>query len=558
MAKELIVDSFPTAPPDNTAGLLLSLPTLAQAAFGVIVAAFAGIMAAGLLGDAPVRMAPILLSLLLLPARAVLARPERTRRDEEDAAATAALRASGELARIEVHVAELGAAAYGLRPVGIIVLRQEIGARIVGAWRRNYLALGSNTARQIAAELNKPAPAEWVRALLLHELAHVAAHDSQRVGLAEELLRGAFTILPWWIFFLAFWIGMGLQGLAAALAFDFAAVPGMPPGVAELANGLIALDPSVEAEMVRRAAEVSFPNLMIFVVLSLWPIALTSGILYLFFWRWMLRVQEHYADLRAMRQGVSATALDKAQGQLFAFSQQQQPLWWRAWSQFTGRLRALWPRPLDRLRRWFAAHPTRAERQAILAAPERVYADWQRVAWSTAVLSVGLDVIFASPLFLYHTISVHLYPLTALMLLSTWLLPQLILGQPIRRPLLRVMLLLVSIRAIWLALNSALLVMQVFLFPNAALELLNSIVIAGARYSRALADMPFTDPTEALGSLVGAVGLEALELAGLAVALALYVAAQRRNPAAAARRHWPLVAGVAVAVYAVMLLLSRF
>ncbi len=29
------------------------------------------------------------------------------------------------------------------------------------------------------------------------------------------------------------------------------------------------------------------------------PIALTSGILYLFFWRWMLRVQEHYADLRA-------------------------------------------------------------------------------------------------------------------------------------------------------------------------------------------------------------------------------------------------------------------
>ena len=299
MAEGLIVESAPTAPLGNTVGLLLSLPTLAQAAFGVIVAAFAGIMAAGLLGGAPVRMAPILLSLLILPARAVLARPERTRRDEEDAAATAALRAGGELARIEAYVTELGATAYGLRPVGVIVLRQEIEARIVGAWRRNYLALGSHTARQIAAELSKPAPAEWVRALLLHELAHVAAHDSQRVGFAEELLRGAFTILPWWILFLAFWIGMALQGLAAALAFDFAAVPGMPPDVAQMANSLIALDPSVEAEMLQRAAEISFANLMIFVVLSLWPIALTSGILYLFFWRWMLRVQEHYADLRA-------------------------------------------------------------------------------------------------------------------------------------------------------------------------------------------------------------------------------------------------------------------
>lgn len=192
-----------------------------------------------------------------------------------------------------------------------------------------------------------------------------------------------------------------------------------------------------------------------------------------------------------------------------------------------------------------------------MAAPERIYADWRRMAWSTAVLSVGLDIIFASPLFLYHAFSVHLYPLTTLMLLSTWLLPQLILGQPIRRPLLRVMLLLVGVRALWLALNSALLVGQIFLFPNTALEMLNGIVIAGAHYSRALTDMPFTDPAEALGSVVGAVGLEALELAGLVVALALYLAAQRRNPAAAARRHWPLVAAAGAAVYAVMLLISR-
>ena len=543
---------------DEQAAVVLALPTLAQAAFGVIVVAFVGIAAAALIGDAPLRMEPIILSLFLLPARAVLGRPEQARRLEEDAAATRRLAASGELGRVERAVTELAQAAYGLPPVGVLILRQPIGAYMIGSWRRNYLALGHKTAARIAAGLAAPEPPEWVRALLLHELSHVAARDPQRVGFAGELLRGAFTVLPWWILFLCFWIGMALQGLDAALSFDFAAVPGIPLQLSEAANGLIALDPATRAEYAQRAADTNFPSLVIFVVLSLWPIALVAGILYAVFWRWMLRLQEHYADLQARQQGVTAASLTAARGWVYPWTVGRARLWSRAARWVPDRLASLMPRLAERVRQWFRSHPTPQERAAILESPQRLYDDWQRVAWSTAILSLGLDVIFASPLFLYHNYLVHLYPLTGLVLLSTWLLPQLVLKNPIGRPLRQVLLLIVAVRAAWLALNMLLLVVPMFLFPAAALELLNVIVIAGSRFVGRLAEAPVTDPMMGLAAMAGAVGVEVLELAGLVVALAIYIAVQRRAPDLAARRHWALVAAIGVAVLALVMVVAQW
>lgn len=351
---------------------------------------------------------------------------------------------------------------------------------------------------------------------------------------------------------------MSLQGLDAALSFDVAAVPGMTPEMAEHVNALFALDPATRAEYSRRAAETNYAGLIIFVVLSLWPIALVTGILYLVFWRWMLRLQEHYADLHATQRGVTFGALGTAYGFAHAMHSDRPPLWSRLTGRVVDSLWRLIPGVMGRAEKWFGVHPTWSERGTIVREPEQLYDNWQRVAWSTAILSVGLDVIFASPLFIYHNFFVHLYPLTGLILLSTWLLPQLALGRPVGRPLRRALLVIIAVRAAWLGLNMLMLAVQIFLFPLLALEVLNLIVIAGSRYVGQLTEAPVTDPMMGLGAMAGAVGVELLEMVGLIVALALYIVVQRRAPTVAARRHWALVATLGLGIYAILVVVARW
>jgi hypothetical protein len=539
----------------DAADLLLNLPTLAQAAFWVIVVTFAGVLLASIIGGAPIRMEPIVLSLLLLPARAVLANPDKQRAAREDAEAARRLAASGVLGRIAAELNRTARESYGWqRPVGLIIGSDPFGVQAVCSWRRDYLLVGRLAAERMAADLNDDP--DTVRAIFLHELAHIAHRDHQRVGFAGELLRGSVTILPWWMLFITFWLGMAVQGIAAALALDFTQLPELDPAIGKTLNDALLPDAAMRADMLARAESTNLASLLIFVFLSFLPIAITGGILYLFFWRWMVRLQEHYADIAARQRGALPYHLIKAMG--FGTPMKNAPTR-RLWS-----MSAILPRRRTRSLRsrpsranWFSMHPTRRERAAVFARPALLYTDWKRVAWSAAVLSVGLDVILAGPLFAYHGLPLHLYMATGILLLSTWLLPQLATRQGISRDLGRALAVIIGVRLTWLALNIALLAVQVLVFPARALVLLNAIAIAGSRYTGPLTELPFVDPMVGLRAAIPAVLLEGLQIGGLLLAVALYVGWMRRarvdGPAAAIRRrHWAGVLIIIAVVYAAM------
>lgn len=539
------------APPPATAAVMLALPTLAQAAFWVILAAFGGVLVVAVAGNAPVRMEPIVLSLFLLPARRLMSRPDDPRHTGHDPAATQRLRDSGHYDRLLAQINALATEVYGhTRPIGLLISRSPADAQAVSSWRRDYVVMGHELARMLVDQSSQP----WTRALLLHEIAHIAYRDSRRLGFAGELLRGSVTILPWWILFVGLWVGVGLGGARAALDFSFAQVTGIPAAWVEPLDELIAVNAATRADILQKTATLNYGSLLIFLILSLWPIALTGGILYFFYWRWMLRLQEHYADLALARAGHSWQDVGVAMGNAAAAALTVAP---------AGE-RSVPSRPARFGLPFFGLHPDRTERQTVFQSPERLFADWRRVAAATAALSIGLDLIFASPLFLYHPVRLHLTVLTGLLLLGSWLLPQLVLGRPFGRELARILAVVIGVRAAWLALNLLLLGVQVVFMPLRALELLNVLVIAGSRYVGNLDSLPVSDLGGAASAMLGAVGLEALQLTGLLAGLGLYLLYQRRaaahyytkgrgdNSVALRRGHWLSILLISVLLYAVM------
>lgn len=270
----------------------------------------------------------------------------------------------------------------------------------------------------------------------------------------------------------------------------------------------------------------------------------------------MVRLQEHYADLTMSRLGIGWDKFKEVIGVLtppFAVGATER-------GRRLDRGAPMFPDASETSRAaFFALHPTRAEREAVWQTPELLLGDWRRVAWATAILSLGLDQILASPLFAYHSLRLHLYILTALLLVCTWVLPNLALGRSFRRELGRILLLIVVVRAVWLALNILLLGVQVFLSPSGALELLNSIVIAGSRYVGALDSLPVADLGLALSAVLAAVALEVLQLGGLLAAIGLYIVIMRRLVARyhddlprIRRIHWLSTLLVGALVYAVL------
>lgn len=540
----------------NDTELLLNLPTLAQAAFWVIVVTFVGVLLASIVGGAPIRMEPIVLSLLLLPARAVLANPDKQRAAREDPEATRRLAANGNIDRLTNELNRVAAESYSLkRSVGLIIGSDPYGVQAVCSWRRDYLLVGHKAAEKMI-ELLESDPAT-VRAVFLHELAHIAHRDHPRVGFAGELLRGSVTILPWWMLFITFWVGMAMQGLAAALSIDFSQIPDISPTFGQTLNDALLPDAAMRAEMLARAESTNLGSLLIFVFLSFLPIAITGGILYLFFWRWMVRLQEHYADVAARQRGTTPHHLVKAMGFGTPMNISSAKRQWSMAALLPKRSKKVSIHTKPSAMNWFRMHPTWKERTAVFAQPALLYTDWKRVAWSAAILSVGLDVILASPLFAYHGLPLHLYMATALLLLSTWLLPRLVTRQPIGGDLGRVLLIIIGVRVVWLALNIALLAVQVLFFPANALILLNAIAIAGSRYTGALTELPFVDPMEGLLAALPAAMLEALQIGGMLLGVAIYVWWMRRAPAdapiaAIRRRHWATLLVIIIGIYAIM------
>ena len=542
-----------------------NLPTQTEAAFWLIVIVFLGVLLAAGTGASPLYMPPIVLSLLLLPLRAVLALPGRELA-HQDSVATQNLQANGAYQQLQNAITGLAVQAGFHRPIKLVISRRPDEARAFGSWRRHYLLLGEAVATKLVEDLANETHRAKAQAMLLHEIGHIVHKDVQRIGYTRQLLRSCVTIVPWWMFFLMGWLSFSLLMGQAFLDFDPAGFANADPLLRELFAGAWNISPATRADIAGKVQTISLGLLLNFIVYAFWPIAVTGSVLWLFYWRQMVRVQEYYADALAATGIGGELAVLQAMGRYRTWFRPAVPaprLAWRAWpAQFrVGIRRLLTPRSLAfvgqparsipaGLRQWFTLHPTYKQRYQCLQEPRQILAGWPQTAWPAAFLTLALDVMLISPLASYYLLGypIHFGTLAIFALLSVWLLPHVVQGEPFGWPLAKGLLAIFGVRWLWLALNLGLLLGVVFLLPGIAYEELNLLVLAMSGFSRLPDAMPVTDPAGlALQIIPGYLLLQMFQLAvvvGLLLAYAAWQRAAARQPAAPGRevnwrrRHW--------------------
>ncbi len=549
------------------------LPSQTTATFYLILLVFLGTLLSALIGPSPVCMTPVVLSLLVLPVRAVLATPRREM-TLEDKAATEALKAQGLYQKVQETIDALAAEAGFGRPIRLLVSRRPHEARATGSWRRHYILLGSSILEQIAHDLDHPDHREKARALLLHEIGHHVHRDVQRIRYAGELLKSSATLLPWWTLFLVGWLSFALLMGEAFLGFDIHSVNTLTPEVRQMLAPLVDLSPAQRTQITNQIQNVSLGLLLGFLINAFLPIIVIGFVLWLFFWRRMVRLQEYYADGLVRSHGFPWEALAAAMGRypdlltpaspapssLGVWLQQTliQPV--RKAVQPLGFFRRL-PGEKSYLNRWFALHPTYRQRVLQMRDPQRLFEGWQSVAWSTAILVLALDVMLVNPLTSYHLAAfpVHMSTLGIFLMVSTWFLPFLASNRPFRRPLLFILLIIFAVRWIWLLINAGLLPVLALFVPSLATEILNLTIITGARSAVLPETLLVLDPLqESLALLPRLFALQTLQLGGVVLLLGVYYKLQknvaRRAPATQWRpRHWLIVVGLSSVVGALFL-----
>lgn len=530
-------------------------------------------MIAGAVGPSPVLMWPTTLTVLILPVRALLSWPDREIKKRQNLQATVELTANGTLPRLQTALTTLAKTNGYHEPIKIIIGSATDKINAVGSWRRHYLFIGQEVAQQLDRDLQMPERQTVAEAALLHEIAHFLHRDVQRVGYTRELLRSSFIVILWWMLFLLGWLGFtGLAG-QAFLDFDLSQVPGIDPIALELLTPLFSLSPAERAEMVEKVEAISIALVLNYILNAFVPIIWMGFFLWLFFWRRMLRLQEHYADYFVNSVTQQPAALRTAwldyepQSLLVITAQQRLPARLQeAWQTLLFQITDLspftatnWYRWLTNriyhLKQWFAYHPTFDQRSTLLLNPMGIYESWQGVALTTLALVLALEVLLITPLIGYHTGTyiIHFATLTIFILLGTWTLPLLVQQQAVQLSLKKSLVLIYGVRWIWILLNFVLIIFLAIAAPDYALEFLNSVVFAGGRFAGNPSSLPVDDALALSLSIIPSyLGLQLLSLGVVLLLLFVYLRLQHRVVQTGAsvnwrRWHWELIFCLSVA-----------
>lgn len=491
-----------------------AFPTQADAAYWVIVVVLLVVFTGGLVGESPVCMLPVAITMLVLPIRAVLSSPERELA-AQDLKATERLQETGAYQRLQASIDDLGREIGVSRLIKLVISKEPNEARAFGSWRRHFILLGSEVARQLDLDLRHEAHREKARALLAHEIAHLHHRDVQHIGYTRELLRSCFVILPWWGLFLTGWLGFAFLSVDALLAFDAHDLVALDPALLSSVSPALDVLLDQKVEIAEKTQSVSFRLVMNFLVTALWPILFIGFVLWLFYWRRMIRLQEFYADNLTLEITNSEESLLKAFGRYPAWvrlagSENSLGVHIRALARelsfsFEEQLFRLsstvyeqWHFSRNRISRWFDLHPTYVERLRSLRDPIIVQNDWRGVAGSVAVLVLSLNVLLISPMATYHSLGnpIYLATIATFVMLSTWVLPFIVNKQPLLRQLVKVLAVVFVLRAIFVVVDRFAVILLAIAAPTVAVEFLNSLLLAIARYSRPITTPPVTDPLE--------------------------------------------------------------
>ena len=547
--------------PDSELIDLRRLPTQTDAAYWVIVLVILGTALAGTIGGSPILMWPITLTLLALPIRAVLALPEQEMR-HVDQTATAELSQEGTLNGLHTVIQSLAQEHGFTGPIHLLIDRNPSTARAFGTWRRHYILLGVPLARKLYADWQTSEHQAKARALLLHEIAHLLHKDVQRISYTRALLRSTFLVTGWWALFLIGWLTLSQLLLPVLLDLDFTALTQVDPVTVALVERFTALSEAEKVELSDKLESINFSLVIGYIANAFVPLVAMGAVLWLFYWRRMLRLQEFYADQLAW------AGTQNVQKVVAAFG--RYPQWFRAKpsppkTRLT-RLRALttqmfqftphttWDNQPPTWPRWFSLHPTYQERYQCLTAPHTLTQQWINPTVAIAVLVVALEVLLVSPLASYHFSSfpIHFVSIMTFVLVSTWWAPLLITGQPYRSALSKMLLCIYGLRTGWLLINVSLLVIGWYLAPELLLAALNLIVFTAGRYAGTPPlELPLPSLAGMLNWVPSFVGLQIAGPVTVLLALSLYYVVHRhfiaRNQVDVnwPRRHWRNVAAIA-------------
>jgi len=420
--------SVPTAVPKLN---ILALPSHTFILFALIALVVLGAALASLLPGSHLWWPPIVIGMALLPLRDFLHRPDRHMKRQG-----LARRAGDTTAIIEAELASLGAD----KPPMVVTADKPLGAHAFGTFRRRYIGLGRSLAQTLSEGLKAQAgrQRDRFRAILAHELAHFLNRDVWLMWLSYGLLKMMVLVMG-----LNLWIGVNLSAFIIEngpevarpeffenLSQDLAQMlPGMPVlDLRWIYDAFYQQNPTVMEHLAdpNRRLENWLPHFF-YLVSAHWPFAFSGLVLFVVYWRRLLRVRELYADARAAALMGDASIVLEANAlhsTIVALSPVSRSPWKRLeW----------FSRPLKRiplLGRQLALHPRRRERKDCLEEPLRAFGSWRWIAISVGLAVALLDFLLRGTLtaaYIYEP-GAHLPFLAAFLVFATWLLPQVCMG----------------------------------------------------------------------------------------------------------------------------------
>lgn len=414
---------------------ILALPSYTAILFGLIVVVTLGAALSSLLPDSQVWWPPFVFGLLLLPWRDFLHWPDREKRQhrlqplpgtENEPLSTALARFSDQtnnsgpqILTSEYHDVIHAFGTFRRRFIGI---GHALGSSLV-----QFIQTGSEDARRSAS------------AILAHELAHFTNRDVQLVGFSRSLIKvtALVALFNAWVAvqLVVFMILVGPEVVQPQFwreLGNLVPIPGID--LLPLHDSLRLQDPVAFDRIGDTANAISFTFYAFRLALSYLPFAFGAAVLYLFFWRKLLRVREFYADARVAEMFGNAEVVRDAM-QMYSTLQMTLSAPVTAWH---GRLSSWRQRISTTLTKLplLAYRPPDREIEAALGNPLHALGKpWQVAAW-TGAAALLLDVILRGSLTILRINQPGAYVpvLAALAVFAVWLLPRLCQGGAAMRP----------------------------------------------------------------------------------------------------------------------------
>ena len=478
-----------------------ALPSQTTVDFWIIVITILGIFVAGAIGFSPIPIWPITFSIFVLPILAFLAWPNKELA-QQDLTQTKLLKETGVWARIQAEIRELAIQVGYQESIRLVISQRPFEVRAFGSWRRHYILLGSELAVKLANDLAHEENRKLAQVLLLHEIAHFAHRDVQRIAYIRQLLRSTSVLTLWWTIFSIGWAVTSWKGLHLLLNFDPTQLPDVDPILQPILMRFDEFLATRQVELAQAAKTFSLSNILFFIVYSLGYILSSNFLLWLVYWRRMIRVQEFYADQFVLRYVSHVGTVVRAFGRYsywmstpqllepkrFAVIRQQVKHLWQFLDELffslSQRLYVFSIKTGKQIRYWLRVHPTIQERIYCLQQPEKIFKEWRGVAGSIVALILITNYAFTSPFANYHLPIQFQYQFISVgvfILLSTHLLPFIIMQWPVKVHFFKILSFILGFHFLNAFLDRFFLILTAVFAPNMANVMVETWILAVAR-----------------------------------------------------------------------------